>query len=165
MMRHAMMALICAGAVWAQERGGGTSGSNAEQPKCDLEKIEKGKGRWCETCRKLRAKEELQDNWVCKECTQRVKECDVCVKTGWHCPKCGKWFAKEGTCTSDDCKADPPKLEKEEVRCRVIFKCKGSCMQIEMAPKKCPQKECSARGKDYEKTCDNSGQPPHLKKK
>lgn len=164
-MRHIVLAFVLAGFVSAQERDGGGGGVAPEQAKCDLAKLEKGKGRWCETCRKLRGKDELDDNWVCKECKERVKECDVCLKEGWQCPTCTMWWMKEGSCQGPDCKEAKTKLEKKESRCRVIYKCKGSCMTVEMAPKKCPQKECSARGKDFEKTCERSGQAPHIGKK
>jgi hypothetical protein len=164
-MRMLILAFVCAGAVGAQERGGGETSKGVEQPKCDLQKVEKSKGRWCETCLKLRDKEQLEEGWVCRECKTRCKECDVCFKEGFQCPKCSQWSLKEGTCAGIDCKESKPKLEKKDSRCRVIYKCKGSCMLVEMAPKKCPQKECSARGKDFERTCEMSGQPPHLKKK
>lgn len=158
-------AFLWAGACWAQSggRGGGEPGKPVEVPKCDLKKLDKGK--FCETCVKLREKEELQDGWTCKDCTKKVKECEVCIKDYWECSKCKSVAFKEGHCAADCCKADKVKLEKKTSKCRVIYRCKGTCMATFETKKKCDNKECSGKGKDFEKSCEESGRPPHVKNK
>jgi hypothetical protein len=161
------MGILIAMLLLAQgDRGGGEDNKpKGEAPKCDLKKTEKGK--FCETCVKLRAPEDLgSDYWTCKECSTRAKECDVCVKEVWECPECREnTYAKEGTCTKDSCKSKKPKLEKKFDKARVYFKCKGTCMQTALEKKRCLNQECSGKGKDYERTCDKSGSHPHLAKK
>jgi|GEM_PF-4867354 len=157
------MTFLWAGAVWAQGgRGGGEPVKPVEQPKCDLKKIEKGK--YCETCAKLREKEELKDGWNCKDCSNKVKECELCIKEYWECPKCKATAFKEGVCAADGCKSEKVKLEKRFSKCRVLFRCKGTCMATSDTKKKCDNKECSAKGKEFEKSCEESGRPPHVKK-
>ena len=159
-----VVTFLWAGACWAQGRGGGEPGKQPEQPKCDLKKLEKGK--YCETCGKLCEKEDLQeDAWTCKACAQRVKVCDVCVKEYWECPECKGTAFKEGTCATEGCKSKRIKLEKKLSKARMIWRCRGTCMQIADAKKSCGNPECSHKGKDYEYTCSESGRPPHVKAK
>jgi hypothetical protein len=122
----------------------------------------------CEDCKEVGEKkgecvhcegkvvEKVSGKNVCPTCYGEVIEAEVCIKEYWECPDCEEGFAKAGKCA--ECEKD---LVKKTSRAVVEYWCE-ECAHSARKPGTCPNKECKAKGKKLTRSCEMSGEFPHV---
>ena len=112
----------------------------AGEKACDVKTVKTVK--WCGHCDK-----EIDKPECCGEKAQMV---EVCVKKQYSCKKCD--VVKN---SKDDC-CDPENMVKVENKAKTVWACPG-CKTV--AEKGAHCEECD---KDVVKTCEKSGEEPHV---
>ena len=128
-----------------------------EPSECDLAKIEPLD--YCADCQVLVEKQALNDKGEHADCGKKPVKADFCVKTYYLCEACGTQGDAPGKCPT--CQAD---LKEKLSKSKVLYMCR-KCGATADAPRKCDMEGCPNKGQDYVKTCQDSGIPPHVKKK
>lgn len=83
-------------------------------------------------------------------CSQKTSEVELCVKKQFSCEGCGKTAAKQGKCC-----ADKP-MAKVDNTAKTFYACPGCAMKADKGA------HCDKCDKDVVKTCEKSGEAPHV---
>jgi hypothetical protein len=119
---------------------------------CDAKAEKKGECVHCEG----KVVEKVSGKDACPICYGEVGEAEVCVKEYYECPGCDARAAKAGKCAP--CKKD---LAKKTSRAVIEYWCED-CGFSSRKPGKCTEKECKAKGTKLTRTCEESGEFPHV---
>lgn len=168
--------------------GSAASGKDAEdESECDLSNVVKmhycdddeiiyekkqlvsdKKYYYCEDCEEVVEKagkcphcegkvvEKVSGKDVCPVCYGAVVDVEVCVKDYYECPECEATSTKPGKCA--ECEKD---LVKKTSKALVDYVCE-ECGHTSHKPGTCPDKDCEAKGKKLTRTCEKSGEFPHV---
>lgn len=128
----------------------------AEGKPCDVATVKKAS--WCDCCKVLLEKDQIDEEGKCKKCKSEPKTVDVCVKNIYKCPCCPAQSLEPGTC--EKCKKD---LECKAVKSRVVWRC-DVCKAVSAEPGKCSKPCCKDTCPELKKSCEMSGLCPHVGK-
>ena len=154
MSRFWGVTVLCLGLGWA-----GIAGARLPDPpaECDLATIKSFD--YCPECRVLVEKEALNSKGQHADCGKMPIKADFCVKTYYLCEACGARSDQPGKCAT--CKTD---LKSHLSKSKIVFLCKSCGARADQA-KVCDVAGCEGKGKPYVKTCAESGNPPHVRRK
>jgi hypothetical protein len=102
--------------------------------------------------------EKVSGKNVCPICYGKVGMAEICVKEYYECPGCDARSAKAGKCK--ECKKD---LVKKTSHAAIEYWC-GDCGFSSRKPGNCPEKTCKAEDRKLIRSCEESGDFPHVKK-
>ena len=167
--------------------GTAAGGKDEDEPECDLAKVVKmhyceadeiiyekkqlvsgKKYHYCEECEEVAEKagecphcegklvEKVSGKDACPVCYGEVVEAEVCVKEYYECPDCEETAAKAGKCA--ECEKD---LVKKTSKAVVEYWCE-ECAHSQRKAGTCPKKDCKAKGKKLARSCEMSGEFPHV---
>jgi hypothetical protein len=114
-----------------------------------------GKKGECAEC-EGKVVEKVSGKDACPLCFGKVELIDVCVKVYYECPGCDAQATKAGQCAP--CKKD---LVKKTHRSPIEYWCE-ECGMSARKPGKCTEKTCKAKGTALTRTCEDSGDFPHV---
>jgi hypothetical protein len=100
--------------------------------------------------------EKVSGKNVCPSCYGAVVEAEVCVKEYYECPECEERAGKAGECA--ECEK---KLVKKTSRSVIEYWCED-CGYTSRKAGNCPEKDCKKKGSKLTRTCEESGEFPHV---
>jgi hypothetical protein len=109
----------------------------------------------CGTCKK-KLEKRVSDKGVCPTCFAQPQHVQVCVKTGYACPKCGAKSLKATKCGG--CRASHKKTVSRSL---IQYVC-PACKKGSYLSGKCKDKECAKHGEALVRSCSLSGEVPHV---